>query len=341
MIKCIIWDLDNTIWEGIISEDKEVKVRTEIIDIIDKLICKGIVSTICSKNDFFVAKKKLVELNIWDCFVYPQINWKNKTENINAFISKFHFRTENIAFIDDSLFERDLVKNTFKDITVIDGSSINEIRKLVGSINCNYNTLEAQNRVAMYKIEEKRVNDCEQFRGSHLEFLKQCNITVAIRKVVRSDIDRMLDLIERTNQLNTMGIYYSKKQILELMTQKNFDVLIANVCDSYGDYGDSGLVIAKKENKQYIIQLLVVSCRLLGKGISQTLLSCAYERALNDKCEELVCEFLRTKYNRQLRMLFSMNGMQLTDVQNEKCSYVMKCRENKIDYPEWVHINMS
>lgn len=341
MIKCIVWDLDNTIWEGIISEDKELKIRTEIIDILEVLTCKGVVSTICSKNDFSVVKKKLVELNIWNCFVYPQINWRNKTDNIKDFISKFHFRTENIAFIDDSLFERDLVKDTFKNITVVDGSNISEIKKMIGSINCNYNTSEAKNRVAMYKIEEKRINDSIQFSGSHLEFLKKCNIAVAIRKAVKSDIVRMLDLIERTNQLNTMGIYYSEERIVELIAQKNFDVLIANVYDNYGDYGDSGLIIAKKEDKQYIIELLVVSCRLLGKGISQTLLSCAYERALDNKCEKLICEFLKTKYNRQLRMLFSMNGMQLSDVQNEKCRYVMGCRESKIDYPEWIHIKMS
>lgn len=341
MIKCIIWDLDNTIWEGIISEDKDVRIREEIIEIIEKLICKGIVSTICSKNDFSVVKKKLIEMNIWDCFVYPQINWNNKTDNINDFISKFHFRTENIAFIDDSPFERDLVKNSFKDISVVDGSSVSEIKKLIESIDCNYNTLEARNRVAMYKIEEKRVNDSIQFSGSHLEFLKQCNIAVAIRKVVKSDIDRMLNLIERTNQLNTMGIYYSKEQILELITKRKFDVLIADVYDSYGDYGNSGLIIAKKEDKQYIIKLLVVSCRLLGKGISQTLLSYAYKCALDGGCEQLICEFLKTKYNRQLRMLFSMNGMKLIGVQNEKCRYVMNCREKTIDYPEWIHISIS
>jgi len=253
MIKCVVWDLDNTIWEGIISEEETVKVRTEVISIIKELNQKGIVNTICSRNDFLVIKQKLEELHLWKLFVYPQINWSDKTINIRNLIQKFHFKIEDIAFVDDNPFERELVKKALNEINVVDGNDIKSIRNILENIDENISSFEAQNRVKLYKIEERRIRDNEHFKGTDLEFLKECNITVTIRKAKQLDMNRISGLIERTNQLNTMGKFYDKNKVIDLIQNENYDVLVANVFDKYGEYGDAGLLIAENRGTHYCV----------------------------------------------------------------------------------------
>ena len=337
MIKCVVWDLDNTIWEGIISEEETVKVRTEVIGIIKELNQKGIVNTICSRNDFGVIKQKLEELHLWKLFVYPQINWSDKTVNIRNFIQKFHFKIEDIAFVDDNPFERELVKKNLGEISVVDGNDIKSIQNILGNIDENVSFFEAQNRVQLYKIEERRIRDNESFQGTDLEFLKECNITVTIRRAKQLDLERISGLIERTNQLNTMGKFYDKNKVVDLIQKENYDVLVANVFDKYGEYGDAGLLIAENRGASYKIELLVVSCRLLGKGLPQTLLAYSHRRAIMNKCSQLECDFTKTKYNRQMRILFAMNGMQVEPSTDSRCKYTMKCDKRNIEYPAWIH----
>jgi len=80
-----------------------------------------------------------------------------------------------------------------------------------------------------------------------------------------------------------------------------------------------------------------VSCRLLGKGLPQTLLAYSHRRAITNKCTQLECDFNKTKYNRQMRILFAINGMQVEQSSDSRCKYIMNCNKRNIEYPVWIN----
>lgn len=108
-IKCVVWDLDNTLWDGILTEGDDVQLRDGIIDIIKTLDERGILQSVASKNNFEDAYKKLEELGVAEYFLYPQINWNPKSEAVKKIAENINLGIDSFAFIDDSEFEREEV----------------------------------------------------------------------------------------------------------------------------------------------------------------------------------------------------------------------------------------
>ena len=123
-VKCVIWDLDNTVWDGILVESSEIKLRQEIVDIIKDLDAKGIVNSISSKNNEETAVAKLKEFAIDEYFVFKHINWSPKSVNVQSIIKGMNIAPDTIVFVDDNIFEREEVKSKNPDVTVVDVKDI-------------------------------------------------------------------------------------------------------------------------------------------------------------------------------------------------------------------------
>lgn len=104
-IKCVIWDLDNTLWDGVLLEDNQVSLRDNVAELIKALDNRGILQSIASKNDYLKAMEKLRELGLREYFLYPQINWNSKAFSIKEIARLINIGTDAIAFIDDQPFE--------------------------------------------------------------------------------------------------------------------------------------------------------------------------------------------------------------------------------------------
>lgn len=126
-IKCVVWDLDNTLWNGILSEGDDVKLRDGVIDIIKALDERGILQSIASKNEFSDAYAKLEEMGIAEYFLYPQINWNPKSESVKNISKNLNLALDTFAFIDDSPFEREEVKSADEKILTVDADDIDKI----------------------------------------------------------------------------------------------------------------------------------------------------------------------------------------------------------------------
>ncbi|WP_370806195.1 HAD-IIIC family phosphatase [Eubacterium ventriosum] len=333
MIKCVIWDLDNTVWNGILLESEQVIVKDKIVKLIKNLDKIGIINSISSKNEMDAAMNRLRYEGIDEFFVYPQINWNSKAHNIKQFISKLHIKAKDIVFVDDNEIERKEVKTVIDEITVLDPNKPEDIMLLENLLKSNDNSNQLISRRELYKIEEKRIEVQEKFNGSNADFLKSCNIVVEISTATASAIDRIEELINRTSQLNSTGIKYSKDEIKNMVHSNEYDVFLYNVHDKYGSYGDSALMICGYEEGSYIIKQLIVSCRLLGKGISNTLLYLAYNKANEVGKKELKASYIKTKHNKQMRMLYVMNNMNL-----EGDYFKINIAEQDIKCPSWITI---
>ncbi|MGL5576489.1 MAG: HAD-IIIC family phosphatase [Sarcina sp.] len=339
MIKCIIWDLDNTIWNGILSEQDNIVLRDEIIKMIKFTTEKGIVNSICSKNDEVEAYKKLEEFSLLKYLILPQINWNLKSENIMKIISSLNFREENVLFIDDNQFELDEVKSKLPMINICNSYDAEKLSYFYKKCKEMKDEL-SRKRIKMYRIEEKRIIDQENRGLSKSEFLHSCNIVVNIKKADINDIERMEELIDRTNQLNSTGIRYSKNEIAKMLCEENlYDIFIANISDNYGSYGESGLVIMKKDISSYNAILFVVSCRLIGKGIGQTLLHYIYNIAKHNDYKYLKCNFKKNKFNRRMLILYTMNNFKKSETNNCIDEYSFGIYSNEILKPEWISLS--
>lgn len=340
MIKCVIWDLDNTIWDGLISETDSVVLNQNIIKVIEEFNKRGIVNSICSKNDYDSAKRKLIELNIWDMFIFPQINWYTKSFNVKRIVTSLHFKEEDVLFVDDSEFEINEVKSVLEKINTCFPFEYEKMDLLLKGIS-RIQTFEVNNRLQMYKDEVKRIDAEERLHMSRVDFLNSCHIKMVISRAGVDDLERIGELIERSHQINSTGISIEKSKLVEMIEdEKNYDVLIASIHDDYGDYGRSGLLVARKSDN-YEIVLFIVSCRLMGKGISQALLSYAINEIIGDKYIKQIFYFKRNQYNRSMVMFIRMNDFSKSSQDDFDIEIFERCVNDKLEAPSWVDITVE
>lgn len=129
-IKLVIWDLDNTFWKGILSEG-EVVLNDKNIRLVRSLADKGIVNSICSKNNFEEAKAKLEKYNIWGYFVFPSIDWCAKAPRIEHLIKTMKLRAANVLFIDDDSINLNEARFFLPDIMTLNASGIDQLAEKI------------------------------------------------------------------------------------------------------------------------------------------------------------------------------------------------------------------
>lgn len=261
-IKLIIWDLDETFWKGTLSEGKITPIKRNI-ELIKKLSQRGIINSISSKNDFERTKQKLIELDIWQYFIFPIINWNPKGENIKDIINNCQLRASNVLFIDDNVtnlreaeyFNKGLMTSLPENINLLI-----EKANVIGKEDINLS------RLKQYKILEEKLSFKEKI-SDNIEFLRQSNIRLTLIRNCEEYIDRIAELIQRTNQLNYTKQRDDINYIKNLIEDNNVECACIKVTDRFGDYGIVGFYALNK-TKNKLIHFLF-SCRIMNLGIEE------------------------------------------------------------------------
>ena len=258
--KLIIWDLDNTFWNGTLTEG-EVSFVPEIISFIEELTTKGIMNSICSKNDFENVRNKFINSglkHIWDFFVFPSIEYTPKGERIKSIIQNMNLREENVILIDDNISNLNEALFYCPQIMTAMPHRIKKMLKELYLVN-DYDLEHV--RLKQYKILEKKAKIKQN--SSNEEFLKNSNIKICIKEDCLNNIERIKKLISRTNQLNFTKF---RDEDIENTIKNNYSAYIIAE-DKYGNYGICGFFsLDKKENR--LIHFLF-SCRIMNMGIEQ------------------------------------------------------------------------
>lgn len=304
-IKCVVWDLDNTLWNGILSEGDDVKLRDGVIDIIKTLDERGILQSIASKNEFSDAYAKLEEMGIAEYFLYPQINWNPKSESVKNISKNLNLALDTFAFIDDSPFEREEVKSADEKILTVDAADIDKIISTERFIP-KFITEDTRNRRSMYIADSKRKQEEQEFSGDNTEFLKSLNMKLTISPVTEHDLQRAYELTVRTHQLNSTGYTYSYDELKDFINSDKHIFLIAQLTDKFGDYGKIGLILV--ENTDALrIKLLLMSCRVMSRGVGSAIL--IYLARLKKKLNKpMFAEFKTTDRNRIMYITYKIMG---------------------------------
>ncbi len=259
-VKCVIWDLDDTFWKGTLSEGGCLPIK-ENIDFVRKLNDYGIVSSICSKNDEAQAKKALEGMGVLDEFVFVSINWQPKGERIARTISDMGLRSYNILFLDDNPVNLEEARFYCKDIMTAYPDEIKGLSEQLDSMPIPSN---GRKRLNQYKILEAKVED-KLHSASNDDFLRDSQIKVVIDTQCAKNLDRVYELVHRTNQLNFTKIRSSREELEAIISDPSYSVGTVQVSDKYGDYGIVGFYAVKDGKAVHF----AFSCRTLGMNVEQ------------------------------------------------------------------------
>jgi FkbH-like protein len=273
-IRLIIWDLDETFWFGTLSEGGIKQFIHEHHDLIFTLSCRGIMNSICSKNDFFSIKNILDEQGIWKYFIFPSISWSPKGTRVRSIVESCQLRPESVLFIDDNPSNLAEVAQAVPGIIT---AGVAFIKMIAGHAMFRGKVDMGLTRLAQYKILEEKQQDYARSSGDNATFLRNSNIKVTFEHNVEAHFDRVFELLVRTNQLNFTKIRFSEdtqqahEQILSEIRSFHNQAALIKVSDIYGDYGFCGFYLKGLDSAYVIGRILhfCFSCRILGMGIEQ------------------------------------------------------------------------
>jgi FkbH-like protein len=266
-IKCVVWDLDNTLWNGTLIEGDQVVLRADMERLLKQLDERGILLSVVSKNDYASAWEKLRQFGLNDYFLYPQINWKPKSANIQAIAERLNIGLDTFAFVDDNPFELDQVGRTLPDVVCVNAAEIPSLfsdARFQGSLSA-----DSRRRRQFYKEAIAREEAQEEFGTNYTAFLASCGIKLEIAPYSAEESERVAELVQRTNQLNFSGHKYSRVQLNEILANPQFEKYVLKSSDKYGSYGTVGFSIVERGTGIIQIRDFMLSCRVQGKYLEQ------------------------------------------------------------------------
>ncbi|SLM33107.1 FkbH like protein [Desulfamplus magnetovallimortis] len=314
-IKCVVWDLDNTLWNGTLLEDNNVTLRPEVKDAMAILDKRGILQSIASKNEHELAMEKLKELGIDEYFLYPQINWGPKSASIDRIAKDINIGIDTLAFVDDQSFEREEVAFALPSVICIDALEVDKMLKLP-EFNPKFITEDSGKRRKMYLADIARKQVEEHFEGPQDAFLSTLEMVLTIGTPREEDLKRAEELTQRTNQLNTTGYTYSHEELDFFRHSDKHRLIMAGLDDKYGTYGKIGLVLIECTEDTWLIKLLLMSCRVMTRGVGTVLINYVRNEARKNGVK-LVAEMIKNDRNRMMYMTYKFNHFKEVDEKDD------------------------
>lgn len=305
-LKCVVWDLDNTLWDGTLieSEPESLALRPGVLELIRALDERGILQSIASKNDHEAAWPVVERLGVADYFLYPQIHWNAKSTSIQQIAKLLNIGTDTFGLLDDSFFEREQVHSALPQVRCYD---VTEIPTLLSLPELSVVvTEESRNRRQMYRAEERRQAVQAAENDDTISFLQKCHLkTTVFAPQSQQEQLRCYELLTRTNQLNMSGRKYSQSEFEQLLKNREASVRAFSCCDDFGEYGIVGFIQYRKTEDTLIISEFAMSCRVAGKYVESALFASLLEQ---ENCSVGKMTVIKTKKNSLLRRSLEQIG---------------------------------
>ena len=327
--KCLVLDLDNTLWGGILGEDGINGIKlgedypgnafSDFQKSILKIKDSGIILSICSKNnedDVKEAWNKNPNILIKESDISSyRINWRNKADNIREIADELNIGLDSMVFVDDNPTERELVKQVLADVVVPDFPTQpydlpNFTKKLINNYFQIYSlTQEDLNKTKQYKSNAQRANH----RKSYIDFnkyLKSLELVLDIKSASSFSIPRISQMTQKTNQFNLTTIRYSEVDIKDLIKNKSW-VYTLSVSDKFGDNVITGLIIIDLKDREAMINSFLLSCRILGKNIENQFIYFILNKLKKIGIERVSAKYISTAKNNQVKDFYENIGFEL------------------------------
>lgn len=317
--KCLILDLDNTVWGGVIGDDGLEGIQlghglgigkafTEFQMWVKKLRQRGIIICVASKNNEETAKEPFEKhpdmiLKLDDIAVF-QANWETKVDNIRTIQSVLNIGFDSMVFLDDNPFERNIVRENIPGITVPElPEDPAEYLEYLYSLNlfetASYSNAD-KDRTKQYQVEAKRVSLQKTF-ANEADFLKSLNMVSVVSGFTKFNTPRVAQLSQRSNQFNLRTVRYTEADIEAYANDPDVIDLSFTLEDKFGDNGLIAVIIMKKQDEETLfVDTWFMSCRVLKRGMENFTLNTMVERAKAAGYKRIVGEYLPTPKNKMV-----------------------------------------
>jgi methoxymalonate biosynthesis protein len=307
LVKCLVWDLDNTLWRGTLLEGAQVEIPEAVRQVVTTLDSRGVLQSIASKNDHDLAWARLEELGMADYFVVPRIGWGPKSESVRAIAERLNFAHTTIAFVDDDPAERAEVTFHEPDIRCYGAQQVLGLTSLP-EFSPRTVTVDSARRRQMYQANFRREAAQADFQGPAEEFLRTLGIVMEITRAGQQELARLEELTLRTSQMNATGVHYSRETLGRLLADPAHEVLAITLADRFGPHGAVGIVLLETRPRVWHLKLLATSCRVVSYGVGTVILNWLADQTARVGAH-LAADFHATGRNRIMEVAYRFAGL--------------------------------
>ncbi|WP_280293219.1 amino acid adenylation domain-containing protein [Nocardia abscessus] len=333
VVKCLVWDLDDTLWDGVVLENDAAAPRPAARTVLRLLDERGIMHAIASRGEPAPALAHLSAQGLEEMFCATQIGWDPKSAAVRRIAETLNIGLDAIAFVDNDPVERAEVAAALPQVRCYDADDLAGLPDLA-EFNPAVVTQDARERRHRYRAEALRRTSEQSFAGSDAEFLTGLGLVMTVRRAREADLERAHELTVRTHQLNTTGRTFDIEQLRELSTSPTHEVLIATLRDRFGDYGAIGLTVTEFRGGDSVLLLLLMSCRVMSRGVGGALLAHLIDRA-SARGARCVAEFVPSEVNRVMLVTLRFAGFVVLETGPER---VLLDHDGRTAVPNTAHV---
>ena len=358
--KVLIFDCDNTLWNGILGEDgfENIEMSTnskkgvyfnEVQKIAISLNKKGVLLGLCSKNNEIDVQNvidKHPDFQIGNnSIIIKKINWLDKASNIKEIAVELNVGLDSIVFVDDSPFEVEYVKSQLPQVTVIKvPKTLSDYPKMINKASqLFYNvsfSKEDVSKTVMYQQNIKRKSLENKFENID-DFLTSLEIKVDVIENDLMNIPRISQLTQKTNQFNLTTKRYTENEINGFMLSDEYLVYSFRVSDKFGDNGITGLSILKINDKECIIDTFLMSCRIIGRKIELAFINLLIEKLKQKGFSSVSASYIKSQKNNQVNDFYLNLNFKETSVEDLKTNYKLEINNFKSNKLKHIKINLN
>jgi FkbH-like protein len=354
--KCIVLDLDNVMWGGIIGEDGNEGIRlgntspgNAYKDFQRTLLSyhnRGVILAINSKNNPEDALKAIREhphmLLREKHFAAIRINWHNKVQNMTELAKEIGIGLDSMVFIDDNPRERERMRQALPEVLVVEMPSSPFLYKQTLEDLNDFNLLalteEDKKRGEMYRARKKR-EILRKSISSMEDFLKSLEMKIVIKHADEFSLPRIVSMVNKTSQFNLTSLRYTDGEIRKMKEAKDeFEIYCLQVNDKFGDEGIVGVAIIRKESDAWTLDSFLLSCRVIGRKIETAFLARIVEDAKEQSVSNLVGEYIPTQKNAPVKDFYSSHGFKKLTQEGKLSRWRLDLTKHTVKMPKWMEI---
>ena len=357
--KCLVCDLDNTLWGGVIGEDGLHGIKLggdypgaayqDLQQAILDLTGRGILLAICSKNNEADAMEAIDQhpemlLRRKD-FSSLRINWNDKAQNLREIAAELNIGIDSLVLIDDNPAERQLVRELIPEATVIDIDAEAPWTHAAALRSCPLlerleSSVEDRQRGQIYAQQQERA--ALQSSATTVEdYYRSLEMVATFGVADDATRPRVAQLTQKTNQLNMTTRRYSEQDIQSFVEDPNIDVHWVRVEDRFGNNGIVGVMIVRKQRHDWLLDTFLMSCRVIGRTVETAMLGVLAGKARRQGAKRLVGEFLPTAKNAPAKEIYSSHGFSCTNETDDESQWELDLSNTTLTTPEWIECRVG
>jgi FkbH-like protein len=356
--KCVVVDLDNTLWGGVLGEEGVAGVKlganypgsafVEFQHAILALRQRGVILAIASKNnpadvDEIFAKHPHMVLKR-EHFAAAEIHWREKTESLKAIAAKLNIGLEHMVFADDNPVECERVQQELPQVTTIllpaQPELYADLLFAEGLFDVPSLSAEDLKRAELYRTRAQAETLLQQ--ATNLEdFYRGLQMRITFEPVTKDSLARAAQLTQKTNQFNATTRRLSEAEIQARMDSPEWFCANVKVADRFGDHGIVGLMLARVEGEELVLDIFLMSCRVIGRTVETSMLACLYDEACARGLLAIRATVIPTAKNAPVRDVFERHGFAKAATHEAATEWVYEVAQAPLQHPEWFEVHVE